>query len=312
MVTGVYSTPSGDLIGNVPRGFLRVWDGTGIPISDPNPIGEQSEGGDPPPEVLTCLAAACRKSGIDPSTQITGRVVNVVVWEDPHWEQVKDLQPGTFVRLRNAWDDNILYNQLTCLTVAYSRGVTHVTPIPDDCYEVTNLLRKHDARRGEERNAESGILPFEELEIENGDVPMIPVPVSLFQSKSLQELLTSYDDGIFKGRVFLKNLIPSLSSISSTDKILTKADDDSYYYRLGLCIETENGDAADVIVLEAAAEILVAMNAQSAKQSSAQALANLKSRFDDRVGWDCSVRSIMFEGTRMLFLESMTEKSFLI
>jgi hypothetical protein len=311
MITGVYSMPPGDLIGNVPRGFLRVWDGTGIPVSDPNPIGEQNEDGDPPPEVLTRLAAACRKLGLDPPTQVTGRVVNVVVWEDPHWEQIKDLQPGTFLRLRNAWDDSIQYNKLTCLTVAYSRGVTHVTPIPDDCYEVTDLLRKHDARRGEERNSDSGILPYEEIENENGDVP-IPVPVSLFQSKSLQELLTSYDDGIFTGRVFLKNLIPSLPSISSIDKILTKADDDSYYYRLGLRIESENGDAADVIVLEPAAEILVAMNAQSAKQRSAQALANLKSRIDDRVGWNCSVRSIMFEGTRMLLLESMTERTFLI
>ncbi|GAX14046.1 hypothetical protein FisN_5Lh030 [Fistulifera solaris] len=311
MITGVYPMPAGDLIGNVPRGFLRVWDGTGIPISDPNPVDEQNENGDPSPEVLTRLAAACRKSGLDPPTQITGRVVNVAIWEDPHWEQIKDLQPGTFLRLRNAWDDNILYKQLTCLTVAYSRGVTHVTPIPDDCFEVIDLLKKHDARRGEERNAESGILPLEQLEIENGDVP-ISAPMSLFQTKSLQELLTSYDDGVFTGRVFLKNLIPSLSSISSIDKILTKADDDSYYYRLGLCIETENGDAADVVVLEPAAEILVAMNAQSAKQRSAQAFANLKSRLEDRVGWDCSVRSIMFEGTRILLLESMTEKSFLI
>lgn len=314
MVTSVHSNPSRDLKGDVPRGFLRVWDGTGIPISDPNPICEENEDGDPPPEALARLAAICRKVGLDPTTQVTGRVVNVAIWEDAHWEQVKDLLPGSFVRLRHTREETKLIqgHQLNCLMVVNpTRGATHVTPIPDDCYEVVQLLKQHDARRGEERNRQSGILPFEEEETGNGDM-RVPMQTTLFDSNSLQELLASFDDGIFTGRIFLQSLLPSLSSISSIDKILSMTDDGSYYYRFGLRIETETGDAADVIVLDPAAEIIVAMTAQMAKQRSAQALANLKSRLDDHVAWDCTVRSVMFEGTRMLLLVSLTERDFRI
>ena len=315
MITSVLPMPPVGSRGIVPRGFLRVWDGTGIPISDPNPTGEQNEDGDPPPEALTRLATIYRKLGIDPPIQVTGRVVNVAIWENDPWEQVRDLPPGSFFRLRNTREEFIQCNQLNCLTVTGNSksngGVTHVTPIPDDCFEVTELLKQHDARRGEERNKQSGILPFEEQETERGD-HQGPAQPALFNSNSLQDLLTSYDDGVFTGRIFLKSTIPSLSIISSIDKILSRADNGSYYYRFGLCIESEGGDVADVIVLDPAAEIIVAMTAQEAKQRSAQAMANLRSRLDDHVAWDCTIRSVMFEGTRMLLLASLAETYFRI
>lgn len=305
MVTSIWPVPSVDS-DSLPRGFLRVWDGTGIPISDPHPLGERNEEGDPSPDALLRLADICRKVGIEPPTQVTGRVVNVAIWGEAHWEQVKDLLPGSFLRLRNTWEE-LKYgmNCLTAIIGGKATGTTHVTPVPDLCYEVIALLKQHDLRREEERNHESGILPLEEQGNENVDTPF-PIQTA-FVSNSLQGLLMSSADGTFTGPIFFRDTIPPLSSISSMDTILSRAEDGQYYYRFGLCIETESKDVANVVVSDSAGESIVAMTAQIASQRSSQALANLKSKLEDPIAWNCTlIRCAMFEG--VLLLASLAER----
>mmetsp|Transcript_16761 Transcript_16761/g.24777 ORF Transcript_16761/g.24777 Transcript_16761/m.24777 type:complete len:912 (-) Transcript_16761:1086-3821(-) len=111
-----------------PIGYLRVWDGTGAPISDPLPpplstpeiIQKLRTGGDPPTaalvkikEATTILNTRELFSLSSSSTQmiftllsetvvLTGRVINVAVWELPHWEYLSNhCHVGMFVRLRN-------------------------------------------------------------------------------------------------------------------------------------------------------------------------------------------------------------------
>lgn len=308
MVTSILPFPAMELNGCTPRGFLRVWDGTGIPISDPYPISEHCGEDDPPPEALIRLAATCQKVGIEPPIQVTGRVVNVAIWEEEHWEQVKDSPLGSFLRLRNVKEALIFDGEMNCLTVFIKpNDTTYVTPIPDQCYEVIDLLKQHDKRRGDERNGQSGILPLAEPEIGHVDSSLL-FETTLLISNSLQDLLTSYPDGTYTGSVLIKGIIPPLPSISSIDKIVSKADDGAYYYRLGICIETKFNDVAEVIVSNPAGEAIVAMTAQMARQRPSQALANLKSRLEDHITWDCVVRSVMFEGTRMLLLISLAER----
>lgn len=128
-----------------PLGYLRVWDGTGAPVSDPcvificnsfyfsqfqiltavflcsrlpallstpETIQKLRTKGDPPSEALVKIkeATAILNNNIyhslAPNLQetvvLTGRVVNVAVWELAHWEYlVNHCHIGMFIRLRN-------------------------------------------------------------------------------------------------------------------------------------------------------------------------------------------------------------------
>jgi hypothetical protein len=129
MICGLFET---SFLANVqmPRGFLRVWDGTGAPYSDPLPekcIAALAgiKDGDPPREALVALHSTVEllnNSKYNTETNqllseiisVCGRVINVAIWESPHWEFVKvNFKIGDFIRFRNVFKGT-LDNGLIC------------------------------------------------------------------------------------------------------------------------------------------------------------------------------------------------------
>jgi hypothetical protein len=117
MICGLFETslpPNSQM----PRGFVRVWDGTGTPCSDPLP--EKCTAalagiahGDPPSEALVVLHSTVEFLNNTPYKSkmtkflseifsVCGRVMNIAIWEAPHWDFVKsNFKIGDFIRFRN-------------------------------------------------------------------------------------------------------------------------------------------------------------------------------------------------------------------
>jgi len=156
-----------------PRGFLRVWDGTGPPTSDRLPIDtpiarEAVQTGDPPAAALVKLVSMIKKirklrqnPDLLPPKQLTGRVVSLAIWEPQHWDLIQEgiVTVGSFIRLRNINDSKMTNADFRCLMVHHKSSFT---PLPDLTFEVMNLLEEHNNRllRQDPINPDSGILPF--------------------------------------------------------------------------------------------------------------------------------------------------------
>jgi hypothetical protein len=96
---------------------------------------------------------------IEPPKSLCGKIVNVAVWEEPHWAFVrKRLQPGSFLRMRNVSESD-LYNGLSVLS-AHSRS--WFTSLPERTYEVRQLLLEHRlrVRRRDPFNPQCGVMPL--------------------------------------------------------------------------------------------------------------------------------------------------------
>ncbi|KAL7554105.1 hypothetical protein ACHAWF_017491 [Thalassiosira exigua] len=180
-VTAIIPVPERLRRRDTPRGYLRLWDGTGPSRSDPfppevaaDPNDPRSRVNDPPERVLTRVAKALWDSssseggahGDGPRMPISapivlcGRVVNAVVWEENLWSLVSGegaAEVGAFVRLRNV-NEARLPSGVNCLSV---HSKSSLTPLPSCTYEVAALLRAHDARvrAGALPNPTSAILP---------------------------------------------------------------------------------------------------------------------------------------------------------
>jgi hypothetical protein len=151
MVSAVFSIPQDPNTGGVtPCGVLRVWDGTGPPSSDPVPPTvpqdlalELHRQGDPSSfclDRLNHIISRILESKSDFSVMapriLTGRVVNVAVWEDAHWELAQSVvKVGSFIRLRNVRDSVLHGTSVRCLHVS---SVSYLSPLPDLTFEVRN------------------------------------------------------------------------------------------------------------------------------------------------------------------------------
>jgi Telomeric single stranded DNA binding POT1/CDC13 len=173
MVTSVLPIPSEQLSGVTPRGFLRVWDGTGVPKSDILPIDteqarESVRQGDPPSvclikisEIIVKLQDLRKNPDLQPPKALSGRVANVAIWEKQHWDLINEgiVSVGSFIRLRNVQDSLFKDKMFRCLHV---HEKSSFTPLPNLTYEVLHLLEEHNNRllRKEPTNPDSGILPL--------------------------------------------------------------------------------------------------------------------------------------------------------
>jgi len=129
MVTAIIPQPPEQVSDRTPRAFLRLWDGTGRPESDPIPISgliarQATQEGDPPASVLAAISKIVPtlvnggsegegedNESFDPPTCLCGRVVNVAIWEAEQWEQIRSnesgVRVGKFVRLKNVNDGRL-------------------------------------------------------------------------------------------------------------------------------------------------------------------------------------------------------------
>ena len=140
MVTAIIPQPPDQVSDRTPRAFLRLWDGTGRPESDPIPVDglfarQAIQEGDPPATVLTAISkiVPTLKKGVggddeseifEPPKCLCGRVVNVAIWETEQWERIlsneSGIRVGKFVRIKNVNDGRLgVENPKRC---KYHRG----------------------------------------------------------------------------------------------------------------------------------------------------------------------------------------------
>jgi len=160
-----YSTQSS---GTIPQGFLRVWDGTGYPPSDPlfmrNIVSQSgknrriSQSKAVERAISTTQQLQESNLTMEIPKSLCGRISNVAIWEKSHWNQISEhISVGTFLRLRNVhirkWQDNMFRS-------IFIHDRSWLTALPDENFEVRSLLLKHNdrVRRGE-YNREFGLHP---------------------------------------------------------------------------------------------------------------------------------------------------------
>ena len=195
MVASMFESPTTQSDYPLPRGFLRIWDGTGDSQSDNLPIATSAANqavfrGEPPSEVIEYLAKVIQdfnkddEDSIEPPKSLCGKVTNIAIWEDAHWNFVKkNLRPGNFVRLRNISQGQLFHG----LNVLFAQSKSWLTPIPGKTFEVGQLLRDHNhrVRCRQPFNPQCGVLPLEWPSVQNEDMTSTgPVPP---QSREVSE-----------------------------------------------------------------------------------------------------------------------------
>jgi Telomeric single stranded DNA binding POT1/CDC13 len=267
-----------------PKGFLRVWDGTGESTSDNLPLHSPIamkvfEDGDPSDRAVACVAEVVRKLRADNPASTTlklpgalaGRVVNVAIWEPQHWQLVESghLKVGLFIRMRNiveTMSERLI--GIRCLNVQTKSSFTITPPLT---YEVVKLVEDHNQRllSGEPTNPASGILPMDTEEDSDRSVvaaaprgghpqqssTRMQAPSRLLKGSSLRmELLHKFasapQGAIFDGIVQLTDIFPPVEQARERglDQMFCRTTTGTIpkvYYQFALRVEQE--DSATVL-----------------------------------------------------------------
>jgi hypothetical protein len=327
MITGKISCGFGSTLH--PAGFLRVWDGTGFPHSDPLPdIGSQAfeciVDGDPPPEALKRLADLIKRlrdripwarTLVQP-TAVTGRVVNVAVWEPAHWKLCCEvLSVGSFVRLRNIMDEPLPGGSLRCLKLT---SMSYMTPLPDMTYEIAQLIKEHHERleRHEQLNPMSGILPLPTGGGDTMDSSMPPSPSHLRQSPALEAGKQVETDGLVSlihDRV-PKNLSAFVNIVGTVPPFPVLAGGDieriiSGKLNFGVRLEDDDLNQVDAAVTggsEVAAAILGSSSFASLKAD--EAIAFLRAAIKRRWKWVADMQSVSLDGGKFYVVDEIRRR----
>lgn len=323
----------------LPAGFLRVWDGTGTPRSDPYPIPQSDSNrnpfdkGDPPTDVLIKFASTVELlqesdptnnwKVTSPPKALTGRVVNVAVWETQAWEVVmQNVTVGSFLRLRNVKDESLPQSSLRVISVAPH---SCITPIPDLCFEVKELIELHHSRVLQKHpfNPLSGLLPLPGNVIEeatedamSGMTPSERIVMGaniVSNDQSLESFLSDPYEDTFAGSLSVVDYIPSLDYLSThgLEHICQPCHDgEPLSYAFGVQLKDPVGTTINVVVLyDEVGEALVGLKASDVLTQKQLAIRNLKAlrQQHDKL-WKVSIRAGLFRGERHFWLKSLEEE----
>lgn len=263
-----------------PKGFLRVWDGTGESTSDTLPLESATalqavKDGDPSDVAVVCIANAVRRLRAgNPTTSLklpvalAGRVVNVAIWEPQHWElaEMGYLKVGQFIRMRNIIE--MMPQRLIgirCLNVQTKSSFTITPPLT---YEVVKLIEEHNQRliSGEPTNPSSGVLPLDmdvdgntavatpsrdqRKELIHSPTPSRLLKGSSLRMDSLHKFASAPYGALFDGIVRLKDIFPPLEQAREhgLEKLFCRKTldaDPTFYFQFALRVEQE--DSASVV-----------------------------------------------------------------
>lgn len=333
MVTGIVTCTPVNAISGTPVGFLRVWDGTGAPVSDsmvhfdPNASRGYSPrsvtGADPPDEALVRLADLVKKlRRLQPNKPllqephaVTGRVVNVAIWESEFWDIVEErIRIGAFIRMRNIQESKLPETDIRCLHV---HSKSHMTLLPDRTFEVVKLVEDHNARleRKDELNPSSGILPLEESEALEHPVPLRVrraasispppkrhKPAEQSSLVDFNSLLYSEKTSSFKGVVKIFGTIPSFPILANggiANIIFSK-------HNFAVKLEDDGLNQIDVIVngqSKAASTILGASDGPAPRVDAA--VVFLRTAIMKRWRWTAEIRSVILSGSKYFVLDNV-------
>ncbi|KAL3797465.1 hypothetical protein ACHAWO_000665 [Cyclotella atomus] len=259
------------------RGYIRLWDGTGPPRSDPLPPDVDAIAyravEDPPEKVLTEIERVIKTSSLTESQNqfdgmaapiaLTGRVINATIWEEELWQLIqkeKIVEVGSFVRLRNV-NSSRLPSGTQILSV---HSKSSLTPLPSNVYEIKHLLKDHDTRikQGVAYNPQSGILPGKSLPKTNTtstNQPQLPM---------LKEFKSQAAPTTFTNQFYISRTIPPFNPYSShaMQRLCHKNKDGSFGFRFAFHIFDDSTEL-DVLCLGAAADKLIGFKAQDVMSS---------------------------------------------
>jgi len=315
LVCAVIPVPSQQISGVTPRGFLRIWDGTGGPFSDPPPPTTNAksliERGDPPSDVLVKLASVVRKirfvkdnMALEPPPTVAGRVVNLAVWEEAAWDFIiRSVPAGSFVRLRNIAQGVIHDVRFRCLML-YQKS--HLVPIPNFTYEVVRLVQDHNARllRKDGHNPGSGFLPL------NWEALVEPVGEETGRCfRTLRGMRSGPVESTFSGEVRIVDTIPSLQSVvaEGIDSIVVDDGEGRWAFRFAVAIEDESTRLL-VFPSDSAGAELVGMSAFGASGNSDEAISKLRAGLAGSRNWRVEVQSVEFGGKKYFVMDSASRQ----
>ena len=329
MVTAMIESPTTS--GISAYGFLRVWDGTGAPSSEPYlPFWSPTAGGDPPPAALSNLSRVVmslrqmkKYENLAVPEAVTGRVANVAVWEKSHWDLlVETTQIGSFIRLRNVRMGELAGGQ-RCLMLS---AKTHVTPLPSLTYEVAELIKAHDERLKlkDPLNPNSGVLPLssnttrdsreeESLELEGEHTTSASAAREIDENKttsSLTQFAASPEPSCFVGGVKILDTFPSIKALSTSELENTFRSQGG----LGLRLQGDDDDleCIDVIVglSSSAAQVLLrTLGEHESTPARSDALSHLRETINERRTWIATIFCIVHKGERFFQLDTLEASS---
>ena len=257
---------------------------------------------------------------------LCGKVVNVVVWEPAIWKFISEnIKVGCFLRLRNVSVDSGLntgfrgkydttrctsrVSTLVCL-IGFSlnlfvlalalRDKSWICPMPDQTYEIRELLEEHNNRMSRnEYNPESGLLPF---------IPPLTAGIQQKQSlpglgDGLLEFLNDRTTEIFVGVVEFRTFLPDFNG---SYKPFCKPTNDGtgFMYRFAMVLADES-TYVKVIVNNSVGEKIFRMTASVA--------VNTQSKRDDveivdkDTLWVARLRSVQVQKDRFFVLTGISE-----
>ncbi|KAL7432027.1 hypothetical protein ACHAXM_002879 [Skeletonema potamos] len=320
IVTSILPIPEHLRRRDTPRGFLRLWDGTGPSRSDPMPESVVNTNADQyisdPPEqvliriekILMAISSAEQPdktcAGVNAPLALCGRVINAIIWEEDLWNLIQRdsiISIGSFVRLRNI--NNAMLpsgSRVNCLSV---HAKSSLTPLPYDAYEVKMLLKGHDTRlkRGVPTNPTSAILPGK-----SAPRPQFTAREAARSGFSmLDECLRKPAPATFTVQFEVSHTLPAsdLNSIDTLKAFCVKQKNGAVF-RFAMHIKDASAEV-DVICHGKVAEQILGMSAQEVSTSVAkctQALDTLKEYIS--VGSVCEgkIRSVMGKDKRVYFV----------
>ena len=324
VVTSILPTPEHLRRSDTPRGFLRLWDGTGPSRSDPMPervvgVSADQSVADPPQQVLVRIEKILKAiasleqpdttcSGVSAPLALCGRVINAIIWEEDMWNLIQRdgiINIGSFVRLRNINNAMLPSGyRVNCLSV---HAKSSLTPLPHDAYEVKMLLKGHDTRlkRGVPTNPTSAILPGNS----SGPRPQFTRGhghVANREFSMLDECLRKPAPATFTVQFEVSHTLPTsdINSIDTLKAFCVKQKDGKAVFRFALHIKDASSEV-DVICHGKVAEELLGMTPQEVSTSVAkcnQALANLKEYTSAGAVCEGTIRSVMGKDERVYFV----------
>jgi hypothetical protein len=283
-----------------PCGFLRIWDGTGHPESDPYPPVANgalngSSSPDPPVEVLEKIRLiVSRIKELQPESNLcapdalTGRIANVAIWERSDWELIEEVvSVGSFIRLRNVNDGPLFGTQFRCLMAG---DKSYMTPLPDLNYEGVRCLTEHSKRlsRGDPFNMRSGVLPL--------------------QPSGLYALMIEPPGTEHNCRVRLAGTKPSLNQIqrNGIKTICFRNAKGKYAYRCAVDVEDDTNKRLSALLTDKAAAALFGTPASRAVKEGPSIIAKLQGNTHNDDRWEGSFHSVVVDGKKYFVVDSLS------
>ncbi|GMH61190.1 hypothetical protein TrST_g12760 [Triparma strigata] len=326
LVTAVIPNPTDQADRNAPFGFLRVWDGTGNSVSDPLPVdtphaADAVAKGDPSVDSMIAIHDASSSRGMKGPPSLCGRVVNVAVWEAPHWEYIVNgwmggpkVTAGTWVRLRNIWDSTM--GEARMLMLGDRAGLIQ---LPEWCYEIGEVLTRHskDIKKKKPFNPQCTVYDpgastkKKKAPAKKGSGKKKSSPPSSDLS-CLAECLGEPAPSTFKIRATIVATNPSPSPITSLlsnpEGLGAKKGEVEWQFAVHLTDNTAEipailaGDHAEVILGDA--NLLSQKGAKGTKAVKAAEKA-VKDLTDENKVWEMQVGSFEIDGTKYFKVEAV-------